>query len=38
MNKGKIINLHISFLPFNRGYYPNLWSHQEGTPSGVTIT
>ena len=35
--KGKIINLHISFLPFNRGYYPNLWSHLEGSPSGVTI-
>ena len=24
--KYKIINLHISFLPFNRGMYPNLWS------------
>ena len=35
--KGKIINLHISFLPFNRGCYPNLWSHLEGSPSGVTI-
>ena len=35
--KDKIINLHISFLPFNRGYYPNLWSHLEGSPSGVTI-
>ena len=35
--KNKIINLHISFLPFNRGYYPNLWSHLEGTPSGVSI-
>tara|TARA_Y100001968_G_scaffold307221_2_gene324844 strand:- start:29916 stop:30497 length:582 start_codon:yes stop_codon:yes gene_type:complete len=32
-----IINLHISYLPYNRGYYPNLWSHIEGTPSGVTI-
>ena len=35
--KGKIINLHISFLPFNRGYYPNLWSHLESSPSGVSI-
>ena len=35
--KGKIINLHISFLPFNRGSYPNLWSHLEGSPSGVSI-
>ena len=32
-----IINLHISFLPFNRGYYPNLWSHLEGSPCGVSI-
>ena len=35
--KDKIINLHISFLPFNRGSYPNLWSHLEGSPSGVSI-
>lgn len=35
--KNKIINLHISFLPFNRGAYPNLWSHLEGTPAGVSI-
>lgn len=32
-----IINLHISYLPFNRGYFPNLWSHLEGTQSGVSI-
>ena len=32
-----IINLHISYLPFNKGYYPNLWSHLEDTPSGVSI-
>jgi methionyl-tRNA formyltransferase len=31
------INLHISFLPFNRGMHPNFWAHYEGTPSGVTI-
>ena len=31
------INLHISFLPFNRGTHPNLWSNIEDTPSGVTI-
>ena len=35
--KDKIINLHISYLPFNKGYYPNLWSHIEGSPSGVSI-
>ena len=32
-----IINLHISFLPFNRGAHPNFWSHFDGTPSGITI-
>lgn len=35
--KNSIINLHISFLPFNRGSHPNLWSHIEGTPSGISI-
>ena len=34
---GRIINLHISFLPFNRGADPNLWSFLEDTPKGVTI-
>src|SRR5688500_18057136 len=34
---GKFINLHIAYLPFNRGADPNLWSVIEGTPSGVTI-
>ncbi|MCK5126027.1 MAG: formyl transferase [candidate division Zixibacteria bacterium] len=33
----RIINLHISFLPWNRGADPNLWSFLEGTPKGVTI-
>jgi len=31
------INLHISYLPWNRGADPNFWSHLEGTPKGVTI-
>lgn len=31
------INLHTSFLPFNRGAHPILWSVLEGTPLGVTI-
>ncbi|MFJ8234647.1 formyltransferase family protein [Ureibacillus sp. NPDC094379] len=35
--KGKIINLHISYLPWNRGADPNLWSFLENTPKGVTI-
>ncbi len=34
---GKIVNLHISFLPWNRGADPNLWSFLENTPKGVTI-
>jgi len=32
-----IVNLHISYLPFNRGSHPNFWSHFDATPSGVTI-
>ncbi len=32
-----ILNLHISYLPFNRGAHPNFWSHFDATPSGVTI-
>jgi len=31
------LNLHPSFLPYNRGQYPNVWSIVEGTPSGVTM-
>jgi len=34
---GKIVNLHISFLPWNRGSDPNLWSFLEDTPRGVSI-
>jgi methionyl-tRNA formyltransferase len=34
---GKVINLHISLLPWNRGADPNLWSFLEDTPKGVTI-
>jgi len=30
-------NIHISYLPYNKGSDPNLWSHIEGTPPGVTI-
>lgn len=35
--KGRIINLHISMLPFNRGADPNFWSWINDTPKGVTI-
>jgi methionyl-tRNA formyltransferase len=33
----RIINLHISLLPWNRGASPNLWSFVDDTPKGVTI-
>jgi len=32
-----IINLHISYLPWNRGAHPNFWSFYEESPCGVTI-
>lgn len=32
-----IINLHISYLPWNRGADPNLWSFIDNTKKGVTI-
>lgn len=31
------INLHISYLPWNRGAHPNFWSFWDNTPSGVSI-
>lgn len=34
---GRLVNLHISLLPWNRGYDPNIWSMLEDTPSGVSI-
>ena len=33
----KAINLHLSFLPYNRGADPNFWSFIDGTPKGVSI-
>ena len=35
--KEKAVNLHISYLPWNRGSDPNLWSILQNTPKGVTI-
>ena len=35
--KRPIINLHISYLPFNRGSHPNFWSFVENTPKGISI-
>lgn len=32
-----IVNLHISYLPWNRGAHPNFWSFYDSTPSGVSI-
>ena len=34
---GNIINLHISYLPWNRGADPVFWSLVDDTPKGVTI-
>lgn len=34
---GKAINLHISYLPWNRGQNPNYWSWYDNTPKGVTV-
>jgi len=37
IKKYKIINLHISYLPYNRGAYPNVWAYIDKTPVGVSI-
>ena len=34
---GKIINIHNSYLPWNRGADSNFWSWHDDTPKGVTI-
>lgn len=34
---GRLVNLHISLLPWNRGASPNFWSFVDDTPKGVTI-
>ena len=33
----RVINLHISLLPYNRGASPNIWSFINGTLNGITI-
>lgn len=33
----RIVNLHISYLPWNRGADPNLWSFLENTPKGLSV-
>lgn len=35
--RGRVINLHTSLLPWNRGANPNFWSFYDNTPKGVTI-
>lgn len=35
--EGRMVNLHISFLPWNRGSDPNLWSWYENTKKGVSL-
>lgn len=37
MMEERIINLHTSYLPYNRGSSPNFFSFMEDTPKGVTI-
>ncbi len=37
ITKNPIINLHISYLPYNRGADPNYWSFKEKSPKGVSI-
>jgi len=32
-----VVNLHPSYLPYNKGAFPNVWSIVEGTPAGVTL-
>lgn len=33
----RIINLHCSLLPWNKGASPNIWSFIDDTPKGVTV-
>lgn len=35
--EGGCLNLHASYLPYNRGANPNVWSIVEGTPAGVSL-
>lgn len=36
-HRGRMINIHISLLPWNRGAEPNFWSWFDRTPKGVSI-
>lgn len=35
--KDRAINLHISYLPWNRGADPTFWEFADNTPKGVTV-
>lgn len=35
--KRSVINLHIAYLPWNRGAHPLFWAAHDGTPVGVTM-
>jgi methionyl-tRNA formyltransferase len=35
--KRAVLNLHIAYLPWNRGAHPLFWAAYDGTPLGVTI-
>lgn len=35
--ENKIVNMHISYLPWNKGADPNIWSILDNTPKGVSI-
>lgn len=35
--RSPVVNMHCSYLPYNRGAHPNFWSFYDNTPSGVTI-
>ena len=35
--QGRLINMHISYLPWNKGADPNIWSFLTKTPSGASI-
>lgn len=35
--ENRIVNLHISLLPWNRGADPNFWSWFDKTPKGVSL-
>ena len=37
MVNGNAVNLHISYLPWNKGADPNIWSWIDATPKGVSI-